>query len=82
MDIMNRSRRVRNPAGVWSDDISAKLGMDAGLYGYEPSFDDMGTPADYSDDEKLGPAVVVQMTGPRDTLTEEDYCAVVIPGLT
>ncbi|WP_404388766.1 hypothetical protein [Humibacillus xanthopallidus] len=70
-----------NHHGVWYDDTVEVLGMDAGLYAYEPTLDDMGTPADYSDDEKLGPAVVVHMTGHRDTLTEEGYCSVVVPAL-
>jgi len=67
--------------GVWYDDTGARIAMDAGLYAYEPSFDDMGTATDYSDDVKLGPAVVVHVTGHRDTLTEQGYCAATVPAL-
>jgi hypothetical protein len=68
--------------GVWYDDAGTAIAMDAGLFAYEPTFSDMGTPNDYSDDVKLGPAVVVQVTGHRETLSEEDFCAAIVPALT
>ena len=68
--------------GVWYDDAGAVIGKDAGQFSYEPSFKDMGTPTDYSDDQQLGRGTTVKSVGSWDTLTDEGYCAVMVPALT